>query len=173
MIRILVIVTLLFSSQALAKIAPGEYNYRFCNHHKFTFLFFKVYDAYLCFDDPQNIAPGEIFARDFSLIIDYDMNFDKEELAKSSIEEMNRYYQLSQMTQDAYFKNLMGIFPDVKKNDIIEARYFSQGRVEFYHNKILSGEISNKEFSRIFLDIWLHKNNKYQDMIEGLYGTIK
>lgn len=170
MIRILLIVIFLFSTQAFARIMPENYGYKICNHHKFTFLLFKVYDSYLCVNDDENLAPGEIFKSDFSLIIDYDMNFGKEELAKSSIEEINKHYEVDKETQDQYFKTLMGIFPDVKDGDIIEARYFKKGRVEFYHNKVLSGEIDNKAFSRIFLDIWLHENNDYQGMIEDLFS---
>jgi len=169
MIRILLIVALLISSDALAKISADEYGYKFCNHHKFTFLFFKVYDSYLCFNDKENLAPGDIYQSDFSLIINYDMNFDKEELSKSSIEEINKHYDVSESEQKKYFKELMGIFPNVKKTDIIEAKYFKLGKVKFYHNKKLSGKIDDEKFSRIFLDIWLHKNNEYHAMTEDLY----
>ena len=97
------------------------------------------------------------------------MNFERQELAKSSIEEINRYYDVSQANQQLYYKELMVIFPDVRKGDVIEARYSKRGVVEFYHNKQFQGKINEKQFAQIFLDIWLHKDNKYKHMIEDLY----
>ncbi|MBL6664563.1 MAG: chalcone isomerase family protein [Rickettsiales bacterium] len=165
--------TLLFSNQAFAKVVAGDYGYKSCNSHRFTFLLLKVYDSYLCFNSSEFLAPGEIFKSDFSLIIDYDMNFGKEELAKSSIEEINKHYDVNKRVQEKYFTELMMIFPNVKSGDIIEARYFKEGRVEFYHNTKFNGVINEKKFARMFLDIWLHENNDYQGMIEDLYGNVK
>jgi hypothetical protein len=95
------------------------------------------------------------------------MNFNNEELAKSSIEEINRYYNISDLMQQKYYQKLLNIFPNVKKIDIIEARY-KNGITKLYHNQKIRGEINNN-FSKIFLDIWLHKDNKYKEMIKNLF----
>ena len=129
----------------------------------------KVYDVYLCSNDKKYLEPEKIFKTDFSLIINYNMNFAKEELSKSSIEEINRYYEVSQKDQDSYYQKLMSIFPDVKKGDVIEAKYDSKGFVELFHNKSLTGKIDEEKFSKIFLNIWLFKDNKYQGMIKDLF----
>ena len=170
MLKILAIfILLIFPVNAKANITLQEFSYKSCNHHKFTFLLLKIYDIYLCTDDEKYLYPEEIFKTDFSLIINYNMNFNKSELSKSSIEEMNRYYDLGKKDQNIYYDQLMLIFPDVKKGDIIEAKYSNKGNVSFYHNKSLTGKISKAKFSKIFLDIWLYKNNKYKKMTKDLF----
>ena len=146
-----------------------DFAYKICNYHEFTFVILKIYDAYLCTNNGEYLKPGKIYETDFSLILRYNMNFDKEELAKSSIEEINRYYQVTKKDQQLYHKKLMSIFPDVKKGGEIEARYSKNGFVELFYNKKLTGKITDSKFSRIFLDIWLHKDNKYQKMIKELF----
>lgn len=98
------------------------------------------------------------------------MKFNKYELSESSIEEISRYYTLDNKDLKSYYEQLVRIFPDVKKNDSIEARYNKKGYVNFYHNNKFTGKINDAKFSEIFLNIWLHKNNKYQNMIKDLYG---
>lgn len=168
--KIVIFVTLLFFSfDLLAKIVPTNFSYKFCNHHQFNFFLIKVYDSYLCSNDKANFYPQQIFNSDFSLIIKYDMNFSKEELAKSSITEINRYYNISEIEQEKYYKILLNIFPNIVKNDIIEAKYSKDSKVIFYHNKLNIGQINDAKFSKIFLNIWLHPNSKYKQMIKDLF----
>lgn len=168
-ISILIFLFAINGALALSKFATQKFGYKYCNHHKFTFLLLKIYDSYLCTNDKKYFFPEVIFKTNFSLIINYDMNFDKEELSKSSIEEINRYYNIDKNTQRKYFEELLLIFPNVKKGDIIEAKYHKKGVVSFYHNKSKTGEIINKDFAKIFLNIWLHKDNKYQKMTKDLF----
>ena len=164
---LIILIFTFFSFQATSQIAIN--NYKYCNSHKFTFLLLKVYDVYLCADKKEYFSAEKIFKTNFSVIINYDMNFDKEELSISSIEEISRYYQKDEKTLKNYYNQLMQIFPNVKKTDWIEAKFNKQGSVNFYHNNRFSGKIKDPEFSEIFLNIWLHKNNKYQKMIKDLY----
>jgi hypothetical protein len=166
----LVISALLFSFSAKANLDAKDFGYKSCNHHQFTFVLLNVYDVFLCLDDKQYLYPKKIFETDFSLIINYNMNFDKEELSKSSIEEINRYYELSQKTQNIYYEELISIFPNIQKGDIIEAKYNKKGTVSFYHNKSLTGKINDAKFAKIFLDIWLYENNKHKKMTKDLFS---
>ena len=174
MIKILLCTIFLFfsSSNLLAQeinSVKKEFNYKTCNYHEFNFMFFKVYDSYLCLNEAQYLRPEAIYQADFSLIIRYNMNFDKEELAKSSIKEINRYYEVSKKDQESYYKKLVEIFPDVSKGSEIEARYSKKGFVELYYNKALTGKIHDSKFSQIFLDIWLYKDSKYPKAIKDLF----
>jgi hypothetical protein len=162
-------VALTTSVAAKANLDSQEFGYKFCNHHKFTFFLLKPYDAYLCLDNKQHLYPEEIFKTDFSLIIKYNMNFNRKELVKSSIEEINRYYSLTKKDQNNYHNQLMSILIDIKKNDIVEAKYNKNGTVNFYHNKSLAGKISEEKLSKMFLNIWLYKDNKYKKMTKDLF----
>lgn len=169
MIRLIIAILVLTISGVNASELKNNFNYQFCNHHKFTYFFLKVYDTYLCLDDRQYFYPEKIYETNFSLAINYNMSFDRDELAKSSLEEMARYYKINKNDQIDYFEKLLKIFPDVKKKDVIEARYNKKGFVEFYHNQKLTGEIQNPRFSEIFLDIWLYKNNKHKKLTKDLF----
>ncbi len=171
-IFLLILVCFAFSGNILAKEIDSvkkEFSYKTCNYHEFNFVFLKVYDAYLCTNEKEYLKPGDIYGADFSLILRYNMNFDKEELSKSSIEEINRYYTISKKDEESYYQKLMSIFPNVTKGSEIEARYNKNGFVELYYNKKFTGKITDPKFSRIFLDIWLYKDNKYQKMIKDLF----
>jgi hypothetical protein len=162
-------VALILPIPAKSNLAPQEFGYKSCNHHKFTFLLLKAYDVYLCANDKEYLYPEEIFLTNFSLIINYNMDFDKDELSKSSIEEINRYYDVNKKDQNRYYNQLISIFPDVKKGDIIEIKYSKNGVASFYHNKSLIGQISEMKFSKTLLDIWLYKDNKYKSMTNDLF----
>ena len=71
-------IALILPITAKANLTIQEFGYKSCNHHKFTFLLLKVYDAYLCIDDKEHLHPEKIFKTNFSLIINYNMNFDKD-----------------------------------------------------------------------------------------------
>lgn len=169
MLKIVLFIALLLPITAHASAPPQKFGYRACNHHEFNFFLLKVYDVYLCVDNKAYLYPGTIFNQDFSLIINYNMNFDKSELSQSSIEEMNRYYDLNIQDQKAYYNQLMSIFPNVKKGDKIEAKYSKEGKVSFYHNRSLTGNINEPKFAQRFLDIWLYKDNKYKKMTKDLF----
>ena len=143
--------------------------YKYCNHHNFTYFLLDVYDIYLCINNKDALKKDRIYHNNFSIFIQYNMNFDKKELSKSSIKEINRYYNITNLEQNKYYQKLFDIFPNVKKNDIIEAKYNKNGTATLYHNDNISGRIDDKKFSKIFLNIWLHPNNKYQKMIKDLF----
>lgn len=163
-IVVVIIALLSFVSHGFAK----DNQHHVCNQHRFTFLLLHVYDVSLCANTKQQLSFNAIYQDSFSLTIHYNMNFDKEELSQSSLEEIRRYYTLSQDQESLYYQNLMRIFPNVKKGDVIEARYNQDGQTDFYHNQRLTGSITSVDFSRKFLDIWLHQNNKYQKMVQDL-----
>lgn len=166
---LIIAISLLFSGNIYSQNFVEKSNYKYCNDHNFTYFFLDVYDIYLCSNNLKSLKAAYIYQDNFSIFIQYNMNFDREELSESSIKEINRYYDISQMEQQKYYQKLLNIFPNVKKTDIIEARYHKNGVTKFYHNKNLTGEIKNANFSKIFLDIWLHQDNKYQRMIKDLY----
>jgi hypothetical protein len=167
--RIKIILTfsiIILTTNIKAEDVALKSNYKYCNHHNFTYFLLDIYDIYLCLNNKNFLKFGKIYQNNFSIFIKYNLNFRKEELAKSSIEEINRYHNIDNI--EKYYQKLLSIFPNVKKSDIIEARY-KKSKVELYHNGDFTGAIEDIYFGKIFLDIWLNKNNKYQDMIQDLY----
>lgn len=163
---ILIFLIIIVATNIKANDFSLKSNYKYCNHHNFTYFLLDIYDIYLCHDNKNFLKYSKIYKSNFSIFIQYNINFKKEELAKSSIEEINRYHNIDNTAK--YYQKLLSIFPNVKKSDIIEARY-SEYKVKLYHNGNFTGAIEDIYFSKIFLDIWLSENNKYQDMIKDLY----
>lgn len=119
----------------------------------------KVYDINLWTD-----AKNWSYEDKFALQIKYNINIKKEKFTESSIKEIKRYYKIDDRV-DEYTKKFNEIFPDVVKGDIISAIYNPKtGVTELFHNSKLTGKISDKGFSRVFLDIWLHENNYYKEV---------
>ncbi len=144
-------------------------DYKYCNSYDLKFLFKKIYNVKLCVEDKKMLNYPKIYNQNFSLEIKYNMNFTKKELEKSSLEEIIRYNKISNVKQEEYRKILQNLFPSVQKNDILSAIYKKNGNLQFYFNNKYYSSTKDKDFNRDFLNIWLHKDNKHQKMIQKLY----
>ena len=151
--------------------ANHDQQYKFCNHHKFTFLLTKIYDIYLCVDNENNLNYEELYQHSFILRINYNKGFSKEKLAKSSLNEMNKYAEITSTEQKSYYQQLIDIFPDIYKNDNLEVFYQNKNSLSFYYNHQYIAIIDDKKFIRRFLNIWLHKDNKYPKMHKNLFSS--
>jgi len=144
-------------------------NYEYCNSYDLKFLFKKIYNVELCAEDKKMLNYKNIYNQNFSLTIKYNINFTKKELVESSLSEIIRYNKINNTKQEAYRKILQNLFPSVQKNDIISAIYNKNGDLQFYFNNKYYSSTKNKDFNHNFLNIWLHKDNKYKKMTQKLY----
>lgn len=143
-----------------------------CNSYDFRYFMLKIYDVHLCREGADSLTYDNLYQNNFSLIIDYSRNISSQELVDASLEEIEKNHLLSSVQKQNYIAKLNEIFPNVKKNDRIEAKYFTQnGETKFYHNRKFSGAISDKEFSQKFLDIWLGKKTSYPQMTMALLNA--
>jgi hypothetical protein len=113
-------------------------------------LVFHVYDASLWTDaDPWSMG------KPFALRLKYGMDFKGKNLAERSIDEMNDQSPLSKTQEEDYYKRLATLFPDVKKGDTITAVYLPAKGTRLYHNGAYKGSITDTDFSRRFIGIWM------------------
>ncbi len=148
-------------------------DYKFCNHHKFTYFKLKIYDINLCNNQNQSVNYQDLYNQDIALIIEYNINIKRQKFAESSMEEIARYYELSDAEKKNYYDELLKVFVDVKPKDQIAAIYQPSGITTFYHNQKETGKITDKNFSKIFLNIWLHPQAYYADMRNNLLSGSK
>jgi hypothetical protein len=165
---ILIIIFVIFLP-AKAKAASMQ-DYKYCNHHKFTYFLLKVYDIYLCNNKEPSLSHQNLYSQNFALIINYNINIKRQKFAESSLEEINRYYDLSEKKKKNYYNQLLNIFVNVEPKDQIAAIYNPSGTTTFFYNQKQTGKITNKTFSKIFLNIWLHPKAHYKDMMQDLLG---
>jgi len=117
---------------------------------KLTKLVFHVYDATLWTD-----AASWTMGKSFALTLRYGMNFDGDDLAARSIDEMEGQEKLDKPTAASWRARLNKLFPDVKKGDRITAVYLPGKETRIYHNGKYRGSVAGALFARRFIDIWM------------------
>ena len=137
----------------------------YCNSYEFKFLFLKIYDINFCSTNKINYS--ELYQNDFYLKIIYARDIEKNELIDTTIAEIEKNIErkLSAIEQENYRKILAQNFVSVKVGDTIKASYLSkQGKVEFFYNEKFVNQFTDKNFAKLFFDIWLGQKATYQDM---------
>jgi hypothetical protein len=129
------------------------------------FIGFKVYDIALWSED-KNFS----YEKKFAIFIRYNMNFSKEDLAKKSIEEIEKLHVLNKEERKNYLVELTKIFSSVKKGDEKVAMFLPGKGVEMFYNGKLNGKITDPKLARLFVDIWLDEKGSYPKVIKAILG---
>lgn len=166
----LIFFLVLFSNHTFAANPPQPVKQSFKSDNligesELKYFGLKVYDINLWCEKPQ-FSYNEKFA----IHIRYNMNFSREDLAKRSIEEIERLHVLSQSDKKNYYQNLLQIFANVKKGDEKVAVFIPQKGVEMFFNNQLIGKISDPELARLFVDIWLDERGSFPQVTRKILG---
>ncbi len=95
------------------------------------------------------------------------------DIANQSIVELIKQGAREEYT-NLWRSKLEDIFPDVSKGDSIIANFSPGGGVSFFFNrKILLGRIKDKQFTRLFFDIWLGTKTSDKKLRRNLLGESK
>jgi len=130
-----------------------------------SFFLFDVYDIALWVEQkPWN------YEQQFALSIHYKRNITRQEFIDTSIDELKNYYPFSKEVEKRYRDVLSNIMPSVSVNDRISAIYTKEKTLAFYKNGSHIGTIENKEFARMYVQIWLHPKVRYRDLRNALLG---
>ena len=113
-------------------------------------LWIHAYDAQLWTD-----AKPWSMDKEYALSLRYGHDFDGGRIADRSIDEMRHDGSLPKEQEESYRKQLTAIFPDVKDGDIITALYQPDKGVTFFYNGKACGAITDKQFAKRFMGIWL------------------
>ena len=132
---------------------------------RLNFIGFKVYDIALWSED-KNFS----YNKKFAIFIRYDMNFSKEDLAKKSIEEIERLHVLSSEERKNYLMQLTKIFSSVKKGDEKLAIFSPNQGVEMFYNNNSTGKLTNPKLAKLFVDIWLDEKGSYPKVTREILG---
>ncbi len=143
-------------------IAEAIPNARLSGGGPFRYFGFHIYDAQLWVGD-EGYKPDAPFAID----LNYARNFDGEEIAKTSREEMERMQYGTAVQQEQWFGQMKAIFPDVKKGQHITGVFTAQG-VHFFFNGKAIGEVRNAAFSKAFAAIWMDPRTKANKVREQM-----
>lgn len=131
------------------------------------FIGFKVYDIALWSED-KNFS----YEKKFAIFIHYNMSFSKEDLAKRSIEEIERLHVLSDEERKNYLAQLTKIFSSVKKGDEKVAMFLPGSGVKMFYNGKSGGKITDPKLARLFIDIWLDEKGSYPKVTRNILGKL-
>ena len=107
-----------------------------------------------------------------ALKINYLRDIDAEDLIERTQDEWKKL-GIEQVTYKQWIPLLTNIFPDIKKGDTLLLSVSENLFSEFYFNGQTIGKISNLNFGKSFLRIWLDKNCSYPKVRNQLIGLNK
>lgn len=124
-----------------------------------------VYEATLWAD-----KKAELYSSPLVLELKYQRNFDGKDIVKQSMKELD-HLGAPASERARWESELLSIFPNVKKGDTIRARFHPEEGVYFYLNENKSlGKLSDVNFSKNFLDIWLSEKTRAPELRKKLLG---
>lgn len=95
------------------------------------------------------------------LSIEYHRNVSQSKILKSTKKEWARLGQVDQDKRQAWLGALAGFLPDVGAGDSLSSLVVAGGETRFYLGNTEIGSITDPEFGRAFLAIWLDPTSRY------------
>ncbi len=129
---------------------------------------FDIYDASL-WVTPGFRADGWA-QRPLALELRYLRNFDGEDIARRSLDEIKRAGPVSDAQATLWMREMKGAFPDVRKGDRLVGVYEPEVGVRFFHNGTPTAPIADPQFAQRFFAIWLGAKTSEPEMREALLG---
>jgi Chalcone isomerase-like len=143
-------------------------NAQFSGTGKLTYFGLNVYEANLWVSSGFKANDFEDHA--FALDLHYLRNFSAADIAKRSLDEMQRIEPVSEKKAALWLKELTGVIPNVKKGDRLIGVHKPGAGVTFWLNGKRTGEIKDAEFSKHFFAIWLSPKTSEPKMRMALLG---
>lgn len=136
---------------------------------RLRFWGFEVYDATLW--AAPGFRPADFASTGVALELAYLRSFSSAEIARVSLEQMNRTGGFDQGTGQRWQTQLAALLPDVRRGDRL-AGVLRPGRgVQFFMNDRALGEIADAQFARLFFGIWLADNTSEPALRQALLGN--
>ncbi|MCG7550693.1 chalcone isomerase family protein [Pseudoalteromonas sp. Of7M-16] len=132
---------------------------------RMTYLFWDIYDIRLysatgLFDSQQP----------FVLQLTYLRDLNGQEIAKRSLQEMQKQGFNNKQLGQQWLGQMETIFPNVTDNYSLFGVRGEDGATRFYDNSKLLGEIKDQNFTKWFFDIWLGDKTSEPAMRAKLIG---
>jgi hypothetical protein len=157
-------------SIALTLLATASLNasvvedFRHVGSGTLTWFGFTVYRATLLSPD-GSYKPESPHA----LRIDYEFSFTKEQLAKSSLEQIEKIYG-RQQDRESIIQQLESVFRDVEPGDHLLGIHSPGRGASFFSTQGLIGTLEDPQLARIFFDIWLAPGTSEPKLRSKLLG---
>jgi hypothetical protein len=146
-----------------------ELNFKIVGSAKFTVLFWDIYNSTL-YTKSGNYLHDRYYD---SLLfeIEYLKDITKDDLLDRTIEQWE-HLNISELEYSKFIPILKAIWPDIISGDKLTMLVENKKSV-FYFNEVIIGQVHEKEFSKLFLDIWLSPQTSEKSLRHQLLGETK
>lgn len=130
----------------------------------FSWSVFRFYKASLFRQAP--VDKGGVFA----LQLEYLRRVTAQQIADTSVQEMQRLEFGDEKRLQAWAQRLVEILPDVSLGDRLVGVFFPGSKVEFFSADKMLGAVEDSVFAEAFAAIWLDPRTKGQALRKALLG---
>ena len=123
----------------------------------YTYWGFDVYEATLRIDPAWSRAwdDGALTQAAYALELRYLRDFRGADIARRSIDEMQRLGPIDEAQSNAWLQGMRAAFPDVVRGDSLTGLHLPGQGARFFHNDQPCGDIPDEAYARRFFGIWL------------------
>lgn len=156
--------------QKFKSLQDQLHNPRLIGKGKYSFWGFDVYYASL-WSTESVLHPNDWQDRQLALELLYLRDFEGKDIAKRSIDEMDKQNPIQKDKADSWLSILQKTFPPVHKGDSLIGVYHPDLGAQFFFNDKPIGVISELELAKRFFAIWLSPQTSAPDLRRKLFDT--
>ncbi len=131
----------------------------------YGFFFFSIYEAKLWTEKAENIYEGRV-----GLLLTYKRDFTSEQIVQQTIKELVKA-GIDEEKAEKWSDSLRSIFPNITSGDSLMADFKPEEGITFYYNQEKNvGSVTNLDFAKAFLNIWLGPKTSAPGEREQLLG---
>lgn len=178
MLKIILIIMLLANvklsvantySEQSPKILPEDYNqltFKEVGRAKFSVLFWDIYNSTLYTKSGEyqhdNLPESLLFK------IEYLKDISTDDLLERTVQQW-QHLQIPESKFNTFIPKLKAIWPNISAGDSLTMLVDNEVSA-FYFNNVKVGVITDNEFSKLFLDIWLSPKTSQAQLRTQLLG---
>ncbi len=136
---------------------------------RFRWFGLTVYDAELLSTQP--LRDDQWPQQTFGLRLTYARALRGGEIAKSSLQEMEKLGIVPAAQRDAWLQRMTALFPDVNQGDAITGVNLPNRGIRFWRTDRPLGTVDDPVFARAFFSIWLDPKTTAPELRKSLFGA--
>jgi len=136
---------------------------------RFRWFGLTVYDAEVLSTQP--LRDDQWPQQTFGLRLTYARALRGGEIAKSSLQEMEKLGIVPAAQRDAWLQRMTALFPDVNQGDAITGVNLPNRGIRFWRTDRPLGTVDDPAFARAFFSIWLDPKTTAPDLRKSLLGA--
>jgi hypothetical protein len=136
---------------------------------RFRWFGLTIYDAELLTAQP--LRDDQWPQHTFAIRLTYARALRGAEIAKSSLQEMEKLGIVPVAQRDNWLQRMTALFPDVNAGDAITGVHLPNRGARFWRTDRALGTVDDPAFARAFFSIWLDPKTTAPDLRKSLFGA--